>query len=225
MMQNSLAVALLPQRGQALLEALLALGGLLLLLVGMAWIGGWQQVALGAGQHSRGLVFGMAHGQAVVPRASGKMAVVFAGQVLGAEPAPLVTDGRAAVLAGDWLQVSDSVWSVLVRARHVSALNDALSRMGLPGASGTLAVQRHTSLLAGAGHAGGDQQTQQKITRSHSAWRIAADKSAALARREQSRMEPVDAVWQRGRLSTDWLQPWSGQVPDTRIDHSAQVLR
>ena len=225
MMQNSPVATLLPQRGQAFLEALLALSGLLLLPLGMAWIGGLQQAALGAGQHSRVLAFGMARGQAVELRASGKMAVVSANQVLGAESAPLTTDGQAAVLAADWLQVSDRVFSVLVRASHVSALDGALLRMGLSGAGGTLVVQRHTSLLIGAGHAGGDQQTQQNITRSHSAWRTAADKSAALARREQSRMEPVDEVWRRGRLSTDWLKPWSDQVPDIRIDHSAQVLR
>ncbi len=76
---------------------------------------------------------------------------------------------------------------------------------------------RHTSIATAAGHASDDESAQQRVAQSALAWGDSARHAYGLARQISSRMSPVDAGWSRPRPTFDWLDAWTGQVPERHL--------
>jgi len=74
-------------------------------------------------------------------------------------------------------------------------------------------ITRHTAILTGAGHAGSDSLTAERIARSDLGWSGPADSSFRAGRRIASVASQVDAAWNRPAPVFDWLGPWADQVP------------
>ncbi len=81
----------------------------------------------------------------------------------------------------------------------------------------TIAIHRHTAILAGAGHATSDIDTQHRIAEGRTGWRNAADFSRTVGEAAAQRMYAVDAAWRRPRPEFDWLSEWAGLVPANRL--------
>lgn len=76
---------------------------------------------------------------------------------------------------------------------------------------------RSTSLLTGAGHAASDSEAQSRVAASSLAWSTAHMRSRAAGSEIRLRAEGAEAGWGRRGPDFDWLQPWSGRVPDHLI--------
>jgi len=80
-----------------------------------------------------------------------------------------------------------------------------------------LRIERHTAILAGAGHAMSDQEGQHRIARGTAGWSRAAETSIRAGRTIADAMQAVDAGWHRPSPELDWLSPWAGLVPADRL--------
>jgi len=194
-------------RGQAALEAVLALALLALLMHGVATVGALQFNGLRAAQLSRHAAFAAARGQADIPQGDGATVSEAAAQWLDASAQ--AGDGQVAVLAGDWLRADPRLRTAQASVHPVAAIPFAQR----DGPASVLAMRRHTTLAANAGHASSDAAAAQRIEGSASGWSDAARRSRDAAQALHQRMQPVDAPWGRGAWSLDWLGAWADLAP------------
>jgi hypothetical protein len=189
------------QRGQATAEALVVLGLIALLGTAVAAVGSLQWQGLEASHGTRLQAFRYALGD----RKAGTA-------VSSKRPSP-----RAAGLSGPGgprfaalrreLGVEDG-GMVEMHAAHAVPLHRHHG--------GQVVVRRHSAILAGAGHAAGDEQTQRRIMSSDAAWGRAARHSLAVAQRTRSRLKDIDRGWARPAPDLDWLSHWADLVPADR---------
>lgn len=222
------------QRGQALVEALVAMIVLASAWVAVAWLGRLRDIDLQAMHASRHQAFAHAHqgmespGEAVLRgphlRGMGQRWENRHGESLlsdaGArvfqsshapgrqpgDPAPAASAVRRELRLGD-----EAVW--------ISEVDLATAGIGQPDGGPrdfdrlALRLRRHTAILRGAGAAPGDAQVQATLAGAGTLWAASADHSAGLARAVEARVRPLDAAWGRPDLRLDWLAPWTGRVP------------
>lgn len=86
-------------------------------------------------------------------------------------------------------------------------------------------LRRHTAILVAAGHASSDAQVPHIVGRSSLAWSDSADASYEIGRRIDNAMSRVDAAWRRSRPMFDWLGPWAGDVPESRLVNVTEATR
>jgi len=202
------------QRGQALVEATLILG----LLVGLMWAlratGVWQDETLRAGLAARQAAFAYSR---------------FA-------PDPGNLDDNAQV---NWIRAAHLSEAgqpggahrhagVLRRQWQLGEINVVAAQVTVPlsltsQADGSRVFKRYTAILRGAGHSGGDAQTQQRVASAALAWQTVANRSSAVGRTVAARLNPLDAAWQRAQPGFDWLSDWTAVVPPVFL--SAQGAR
>lgn len=231
------------QRGQALVEAVLAMSGLAVLWVVLHWLAHYQDAALSATHASRHAAFVASRNDTEAP-ARQVVEPFFTG------PAHRWTDRRGQrVLAADTaMQLSTErlqPLSVLAQPGRGFATAGALRRdwsledQGILQAQVTLdsgaaaellpekesllkldmfdlpypTLARSTRILTGAGHAASDAATQSRLAGSRLAWGAAHSASSLAAREVQLRAAGVEDGWGRPGLELDWLQPWGGLVP------------
>lgn len=78
-------------------------------------------------------------------------------------------------------------------------------------------ITRSVAILTGAGHAGSDILTAERIARSDLGWSGPTDSSVSAGRRVASVASKVDAAWGRPKPVFDWLGPWAGHVPEQHL--------
>ncbi len=78
-------------------------------------------------------------------------------------------------------------------------------------------LSRHTAILIDSGHAGDDAAAQQRLELSPTAWAASGRRSYELAHQIDGVMGAVDSAWSRERPVFDWLQAWTGRVPDQHL--------
>jgi hypothetical protein len=159
---------------------------------------------------------------------------ISAGAALAAQAQPGGSAQLAQLLRSDW-RLEDSG---IINA-HVSVALPAFQVLATPAASGSDSIKagisqfdkgypvvsRHTAILAGAGHASSDTDTQIRVSESGLGWSDSAQRSYALGRKIESRMAPVDQAWGRPAPVFDWLLPWAAEVPEFHIgNHPGEPL-
>jgi len=194
-------------RGQAMVEAVLAIALLALFMHGMATVGALQFNGLAAAQLSRHAAFAAARGQTDLPHA--RTATVSEGPVQWLDASAQAGDPQAVALARDWLRADPRLRTAQATVHPPSAA--AFARRDSP--ASVLAIRRHTTLAANAGHASSDTAAAQRIEASAAGWADAARRSRDAAQALRRRMQPVDAPWGRGDWSVDWLGPWADLAP------------
>lgn len=80
-----------------------------------------------------------------------------------------------------------------------------------------LTLDRHTAMVANAGHAANDAAVADRLDAGEQAWRAAADRSRQAGRAVAQAMSRVDAPWGRPAPDFDWLRPWQDVVPADRL--------
>ncbi len=223
------------QAGQALIEALLVLGGLGSFWIAISWLGQLQDIRQQLDHASRHAAFAHAYqgleplmidlqvqqdlsgpgnrwqgrdGQARAagaPRVSLDQVETPPFAQIG-DPLPIAAALRAELQLGDALP-----WRA-----HVS-----LTTRGLPTATGTLrdfdqlglSLHRHTAIAAGSGAAHSDAAVQDTLGRSAAAWRSMAEPSRGAGQAVSQRMAGVDQAWGRAQPDWDWLSSWVGRIP------------
>lgn len=80
-------------------------------------------------------------------------------------------------------------------------------------------LQRSAYILAGSGHAASDATVQAGVMRSGRAWSSAYGTSRSIGGLAVLQAAPVDMAWNRPMPDFDWLQPWSGRVPDHLLEN------
>ncbi|MBP6018819.1 MAG: hypothetical protein KA735_04955 [Burkholderiaceae bacterium] len=78
-------------------------------------------------------------------------------------------------------------------------------------------LRRHTAILIDSGHAADDAAAQLRLELSPTAWAASSRRSYQLARQTDAVMGAVDGAWSRERPEFDWLQAWTGRVPDHHL--------
>jgi len=217
------------QQGQALIEGVAALLIMLALWSAIPWLARLQDIALQASHASRYAAFSFT-------RSADALAGGFLRQHYFKGASHRWSDQRGGLLLGD---PTDNVSLTIMRdstlpayAQPGGAGADAQQlRRGwevedagvasmhvaatprFPDRTPLVVIQRHTAILAGAGHAAGDTDTQRRVAGSDLGWGNAAQVSVAAGRHIERRMRPVDEAWGRPDPDFDWLEPWSGNVP------------
>ncbi|CAM5181104.1 Pilus assembly protein OS=Castellaniella defragrans OX=75697 GN=HNR28_002323 PE=4 SV=1 [Castellaniella defragrans] len=224
-----------------MVEALLVLGVLGSLAVGIAWLGRLQDAGLQLGHASRRVAFARAH-QGLHPfeldagvdgYLSGpghdwntRRGTSFLGAAsLAAGPqatASVFNTGVApAMQAGDPV-TGASQWRAELRLGDAEVWRgEAGVVIGRPDATGTLrdfddmglTLRRHTAILTGAGAAESDEEVQRLLAESGQAWDQLAAVSRHRGRTAQQRLQGVDEAWARAQPDWDWVSGWAGQVP------------
>lgn len=225
------------QRGQALTEMLLIGGLLVLCWHAFEYLHHMRERAFQANQAARLGAFALAAGAPATHLfARGAKSPVAIEAMGAASPGPstavppseprahrmpssFVPSARA--IAADWLAVPPGMMGARARlplpAVPAAVLGGPHRTASLAGTGNEISFasaqpQRRLLLVARAGHAPGMAQTQQRLGRSRSAWRAAADRSIALSRQVAAVGEPVDKPWHARKLNTDWLAPWSDLI-------------
>ncbi len=235
------------QHGQALAELMVAMLALCMLWTAVAWLGRVQDMALQAGHAARHLAFlgaQQAHedwGQAartayfdgrrqrwldrrghdLLPQAQGISAQVSRLAPVAAQAQPANQHASGAQLRRDWQVADEGVMqaSVAVSPGNASgvfsgpAWGDVVR--GLDAAYPS--IRRYAYILAGAGHADSDGQTQQRVARADQPWAQAAGVSYGLAGQMSGRMRQVDQAWGRSAPDNDWLYRWQTWLPDWHL--------
>lgn len=227
------------QEGQALLEALVALMALLALAWAVAWLGRLQDMALQAEHAARHVAFlGASQAEDDLPKAvqgaffdgrhhrwqdeQGQSWLPQGGQglevslqrthVLPAWAQPANRHAQGDVLRQDWQVADDGVLHAQVRLQPETAQGPAMP-----------VIVRQAFILQGAGHAGSDVQTQQRVAQAAVPWAQTAQRSYRLSNTVAGRMRAVDKAWARADPEEEWLTCWQGFVPDWHTDHSMQA--
>ena len=245
----------LGQGGQAVAEGLLVLVMLSSLWVAAAWLGHLQDMALSAQHASRQAAFSLTRNPADDPAErirqqyfaepshqwSDRRGKRMLGESLDSiqlridrrsmlqqSAQPGGDDASAESLRRSWLVQDGGI----VTARLRVAPQPVGSRpAGTAFASGLNdfdiypVLHRHTAILAGAGHAADDAQVQPILAQSPLAWQYSANTSYARGRSIDSVMGLVDAPWRRDRPVLDWLGPWAGDIPASRLDAMREGAR
>lgn len=226
------------QRGQALTEMLLVGGLMVLGWHAFEYLHRMRELASRANEAARLGAFARAAGAPAShltrTRAASPVTVLEIDTASRSSVAPAASSGlrssavpssfapAARALAADWLVVPTGLIGVQARpplpAVHGAVRGGAsygagaFTRVGSEVVLASAAPQRRLLLAAHAGHVAGMAQAQQRLTRSRSGWRLAADRSIALSRQAAGAGEPVDKPWHARKLNTDWLQPWSDLI-------------
>ncbi|RTZ41130.1 hypothetical protein EKL30_15740 [Candidimonas sp. SYP-B2681] len=237
------------QDGQALVEGMVVMMVLLSLWTGTAWLGRLQDMGLQATHASaysafsssrnptakidhdvkRSYFSGPAHnwadrrGRRILSNELDEIVLQsMRHAALDNKAQPGGPGDDAQSLRRDW-RLDDT--GILVSQVNVSAL---ATRPTLPKAAFTgmadfdmpyPQLRRHTAILTGAGHASNDLAVQQTVSRSALGWGSSATTSYGHGRSIASVMVSVDAAWNRTEPVFDWLAPWAGYVPESRIAH------
>lgn len=195
-------------RGQAAVEAMLALtviGALMhsVVIVGEVWLRGQH-----AAQSSRVAVFASALG---VPDATtdDRSHVVMDSVPWNRGLQPHIGNVHAFNMARDWLHIDNRLRRARATGSPTSA--PAFAAHGEPAA--LLSVRRETVMATGAGHGIDDTTVSRRIQESSIGWSRVAQRSMRAAQIVGRRMEPVDAPWSRGAWSIDWLSGWANVGP------------
>lgn len=227
------------QRGQALVEALAALGVLASLCLGIAWLGRTQDAALQLSHASRQAAFAWAHqgdqeaGLSAQAVADGLAPGQRGRTRSGAELLPDGVDVRFDALAA-WsgrrpggsipgaadvrreLRLGDeTLWRIQARAR--TAGQDQVSGGLRDFDDQALFLQRHVAIMRGSGAAAGDAAVQDTLGDSERVWGRAARASRAAGGDVAARVHGVDAAWVRERPHWDWIGPWTARVPERHL--------
>ena len=219
-------------RGQAAIEAMLALallGAFMhgVLTVGELWLRGQH-----AAQASRVAMFAGVQGLAddlgdhdatisVVPmqpvnHLQGGMA---AGVHANRGPAERnrqghIENSHADILAQHWLGVGLSAGLYRANATIHSARAPSTTAFTLPHANPSiLSVQRYLVMATNAGHGVSETAVSRRIQDSSLGWSTAAERSTHLAEMLRHRVERLDASLERAPYSTDWLDQWADVGP------------
>uniref|UniRef100_UPI00333F977E hypothetical protein n=1 Tax=Castellaniella defragrans TaxID=75697 RepID=UPI00333F977E len=221
-------------RGQALAEALVAMGVLAAAWLAVAWLGRLQDIDLQAMHASRRQAFAYAYqgieaapaaapgspyflgtGQHWESRHAPNLIAGVGGRVFQAPQAPVRQVGdptsSAAAIRRELRLGDETVWISAVDLTTAGAsqveggLRDFDQRL--------LRLTHHTAILRGAGAASGDAQVQATLAGADMLWADAADHSAQLTRALGARVGPLDAAWGRADPQTDWLTPWTAWIP------------
>ncbi len=214
------------QGGQALVEALVAMGVLVLLWISMAWLMKYQDMALQASHASRYAAFALTREPPALPLQEARdhffmgqthqWADQRGEQVLDSVRSDVKLDvARLSPLSGLAQAGAHAAHADGLRKQwHVADQGLVQAQVSVDPENGLYpALSRQTTILVHAGHAQGDLHTQQRVADSTIAWRGAADTSIALSQRVAGAMQAVDLAWGREAVNLDWLTPWSGMVP------------
>ena len=205
------------QKGQALVEGVLALPLLLGIWLGIAHIGDLLHAASRAADLGRHHAFMAAarvdplHPAAVasgIRKGSERVDTqrVHALTELGSTASGV---GHARVLRREWLAHDPG----LLRARAGVTPRQPV-RLAPALAMPTPVLNRYTVIATGAAHSGSDVQAQERIGRSSTGWKDAASLSQRHGHRVADVMSRVDRPWRRPSPDFDWLKPWRGVVPE-----------
>ncbi len=77
-------------------------------------------------------------------------------------------------------------------------------------------LYRQSYIEVGNGHANDDADVQRRITDSYRIWRLAHSSSSGAIKRMRAEHSMIDTPWNRAKTSSDWLDRWSGVVPDQK---------
>lgn len=217
------------QRGQAMVEALVALVAIIAMWHAVAWIARLQDLALQAHHAARYGAFAAARQPKNVSHAAPDLRF-FTMQRLQ------WTDTR-----GRWLLPSiyqEPRWnftSTTPMPNHAQpGLDHDASRTlrrqwgvedpGVVVAGITLQpvaeqgnwprLHREVAIAVDAAHASSDADAAERIRQSSLGWYAAANTSAQRGQQVVSRAQGVDAGWGRPLPEFDWLMPWAGDVPE-----------
>lgn len=83
-----------------------------------------------------------------------------------------------------------------------------------------LVLQRQTSLVAGAGATAGDEESTERLERGPSAWARAAERSRDLGRAATRLLSPLEQGWGRPRPRWDWVRSWQHERPALTVTES-----
>lgn len=236
------------QKGQALVEGMVALLVLLSLWVGASWLGRFQDVALQAAHASRYAAFatardpladiaaevrrhyfsGPAHqwsdrrGERLLGSGLDEVGLLAdRHSILPPEAQAGTTSAHAQALRQGW-RLEDA--GILDSRITVAPLFTQASWQKKTSAYGLdyfdkqqLVLQRHTAILTDAGHASDDLAVQQRVAESALAWGNSAQASYTSGAKVAAGMNPVDVAWNRPQPKFDWLEPWSGYVPEWHL--------
>ncbi|ARP91115.1 hypothetical protein CAL14_13145 [Bordetella genomosp. 9] len=198
------------QRGHAVAEATVVLGLVALIATAVDSIGRLQWHGLHAGHATRVIAFRHALGD-LAP--AGSMLRV---ERMGATASFEEPGGRAGASLRRQFGVADG-GTLTAHARVPVALHRNHDR--------GYVLNRHTSILIGAGHARDDVHAQSRIGASRAAWGDAARLSVQAARRARSQLRNMDSGWRREPLDPDWLKRWTDLAPADRVRHDGRMGR
>ena len=227
--------SMIDQSGQALAEALVALGALASLCLAIAWLGRTQDAALQLSHASRQAAFAWAHqdlpdadlaaqaaADGLAPGQRGRTrsgADLLSGSIRVRLDALPVLQGRrpgdpvpgAADIRGELRLGDETLWRAGVGAR--TAGRDRISGGLRDFDDQALFLLRQTVIMRGTGAAADDAAVQGTLGGSGRVWARAGRVSQAVGAGVDRRMQGVDAAWGRERPDWDWLGPWTSQVP------------
>lgn len=230
----------LRQLGQSTVEALVALAVLAGMVAAIAWLGRLQDISLQMGHVSRHAAFGFAHqGLAHADLATGTQAQMQAPgrhwhtrqgksmlqgdlllQVDSSSLAPARQAGdpvsKASAMRSE-LQLGDAaVWQVQVRVRTAGQAVTGNKLHDFDQLA--LGLARHTAIMRGSGAASSDHAAQSILGNSRHVWKSQADQTMQTGQGITARLADIDAAWGRPGISWDWLNPWTGWVPQNHLN-------
>jgi len=208
-------------RGQAAVEAMLALtviGALMhaVVIVGELWLRGQH-----AAQSSRVAVFANALGVPDVVT-DGRFRVVMDSVPWSRGPQPHIGNVHAFNMAREWVHIDNP----LRRARATVSAASAPAFAAHDESAAPLFARRETVIATDAGHGIDDATVSRRIQESSIGWSRVAQRSMRVAQTVGRRMAPVDVPWSRGAWSIDWLSGWANVGPrptqSSNATHSAR---
>ncbi|NYT64981.1 hypothetical protein H0A58_03230 [Alcaligenaceae bacterium] len=237
------------QQGQAMAEGLVVFLALLVLWVGLAWLGRLQDMGLQAQHGSRHAAFAASrymddalavqqvkHGYFLGP--SHQWSLRSGAAILDKEASQVTVKLERGLTLDDKAQVGGRGLSVARLRTELGTADlgilqanvdlnlsswreqqtDKASLLRLSDLDKVWPIlRRHTAILIDSGHASNDAAAQQRLEISPIAWANSSQKSYELARRTDAVMGAVDAAWSRERPVFDWLQAWTGRVPEHHL--------
>lgn len=133
----------------------------------------------------------------------------------------VVADPRIIQLGKDWLSVDERVLSAQVSLVPFAGLSRSDvngSLLGLEQLDNAYPqIQRHTSIMTGAGHSGDDLSAAERIANSNLAWSGPFNQSYGVGRKVNQVASRVDAGWKRPQPVFDWLKPWAEYLPSHHL--------
>lgn len=135
---------------------------------------------------------------------------------LPAEAQPGGTQFDARRLRPQWdLQDRGLVWrgaQVSLRDWRLWAPGDHEKGAGVAALAGTT-LMRHTTLVAGTGHTADDEETSRRLEQGQLGWAAAANRSRALGQDLTRMLTPLERGWGRPMPRWDWVRSWQGERP------------
>lgn len=91
-----------------------------------------------------------------------------------------------------------------------------ISRVMPPALAGVQDLHRQSYIEVGNGHANDDADVQRRIGNSHHVWQGAHSYSHRAIKSLGAERSRIDHPWNREKPSSDWLERWSGVIPDQK---------